>query len=174
MSRVLPLFLVFASFAAVSPAAVEKTYFLGEAKLCSEAGKPMGSQVLLVEKTQDADHGLIIEGAIVVKADGSAEQHTMNMTVSGNSFTLKDTANTTTGTGVLFGPTWQWTYWKGSFRSSDGVRIEDENFLADPGVGVARKKIIGPDGKVIMYMDVTMKAITPKTFEILSAALLKR
>ncbi|HSZ57027.1 MAG TPA: hypothetical protein VK797_15275 [Tepidisphaeraceae bacterium] len=94
--------------------------------------------------------------------------------MSGNSFTLKDTENTTTGAGVLFGPPWQWTCWKGSFRSSNGVQIEDENFLVDPSVGVARKKIIGPDGKVIMYMDVTMKAITPKTFEILSAALPKR
>jgi hypothetical protein len=155
-------------------AAIEKTYFLGEVKLSSADGKPMGSQVLLVEKTQDPEKNLIVDRAIVVQPDGIAEEHTMNMTVQGNSFTLKDTANTVTGAGDFFGPAWQWTYWKGSFQSSNGVRIEDENFLADPGVVVARKRIIGPDGKVLMYQDVTVKQITPRTFEILSAALLKR
>lgn len=155
-------------------AAVEKTYFIGEAKLSTESGKPLGSQVLLLEKTQDPDNHLIVERAVVVKPDRTAEEYTMNMTVTGDSFTLKDTASTTTGSGTLFGPAWQWTYWRGTFKSSNGVRIEDENFLADPTVGVARKKIIGPDGKVLMYMDVTMKSITPQTFEILAAALLKK
>jgi hypothetical protein len=130
--------------------AVEKGYFLGEAKLTSESGKPMGSQVLLVERTQDPDKNLISERAIVVKADGSAGQYTMNMTVDGDSFNLKDAANTTTGTGKLFGPPWRWTYFKGTFQSSNGVRIEDENFVSDPSVGVARKKIIGTGREVIM------------------------
>jgi hypothetical protein len=40
--------------------------------------------------------------------------------------------------------------------------------------GVARKKVLGPDGKVLMYMDVMMKSITPRTFEILAAALVKK
>jgi hypothetical protein len=164
----------FFSFGSACSAAVQKTYFLGEAKLSSEAGKPLGSQVFLVEKTQDPERNLIIERAVVVNPDGSAEQYTMNMTVNGDSFTLKDDANTTSGSGRLFGSAWQWTYWKGEFKSSNGVRIEDENFLADPSVGVARKRIIGPDGNVLMYMDVTMKQITPQTFQILSAASLKK
>jgi hypothetical protein len=158
----------------ICSAAAEKTWFLGEARLSSEAGKSLGSQVLLVEKTQDPEKNLIIERAIVVNPDGTAEQHTMSMTVTRDSFTLKDDANTTSGSGKLFGPAWQWTYWKGSFHSSNGVRIEDENFLSDPSVGVARKKVIGPNGKVMMYMDVTMKQITPQTFEVLAAALLKK
>jgi hypothetical protein len=174
MNRIMLLFLMVACLGPVCAAAVEKSYFLGEAKLSSEAGKPMGSQVLLVEKAQDPDRNLIVERAVVVKADGTAEQYTMNMTVTGDSFTLKDAANTTTGSGTLFGPAWQWSYWRGAFKSSNGVRIEDENFLTDPSVGVARKKIIAPDGKVLMYMDVTMKAITQRTFEILSGALLKK
>jgi len=54
VSRVLLSFLAVALFTPLSPAAVEKTYFLGEARLSSEAGKPMGSHILLVEKTTPA------------------------------------------------------------------------------------------------------------------------
>ena len=32
----------------------------------------------------------------------------------------------------------------------------------------------GPDGKVVMYMDMSLKGITPKTFEILRAGLMKK
>jgi len=56
----------------------------------------------------------------------------------------------------------------------NGITIEDENFLADKSVCTARKRVIGPDGKAIMFMDMNLKEITPKTFEILKAGLLKR
>ena len=44
----------------------------------------------------------------------------------------------------------------------------------DDSVITARKKVTGPDGKVFMYMDMSLQAITPKTFEILKAGLLKK
>lgn len=152
----------------------ERMYFLGESVMSSESGKPMGSQVLLVEKTHDPEKGQIVERAVAVKPNGSAEQYTMTLKVTGDSFTIADDAKTITGSGKLFGPAWRWTYFRGTFKSANGVTIEDENYLADPSVGVARKKVIGPDGKVVMYMDVTLKAVTPQTFQILSAALLKK
>jgi hypothetical protein len=153
---------------------VEKIYYLGEAKLSSPAGEPLGSQVMLLEKTHDPDHNVIVERAIVVKADKTTEEHTMTLTVKDNSFTAKDDANTVTGTGTLFGPAWRWTYFHAVFHASNGVQIEDENFMADPSAGVARKKITGPDGKVFLIMDVTLKAVSPKTFELLAATLLKK
>jgi len=156
---------------AFAAAGVEKMYYAGEVKLSSASGRPIGSQVILAEKTHDPDHSLIIERAIVVKPDRSVEQHTMNMKVTGDTFTLEDDAHTVSGTGKLFGPAWHWTYFKAEFKATNGVTIEDENYLTDPAVGCARKKVIAPDGKVLMYMDVTLKQITPKTFEILSNAL---
>jgi hypothetical protein len=153
---------------------VEKMYYLGEAVLTSATGEPRGSHVILMEKTHDPDHHLIVERAIVVKADKRADEYTMNMTVSDNAFTLKDTANTVTGSGTLFGPAWRWTYFHATYQSRSGVKIEDENFMADPSVCVGRKKISSPDGKVVSVMDVTLKSITPKTFEMLSAALVKK
>jgi hypothetical protein len=153
---------------------VEKMYYVGEAKLSSATGEPLGSQAVLFEKTHDRDHNLLIERAIVVKPDKGAEEHTMTLTVSGNSFTLKDDTNTITGTGTHFGPAWRWTYFHATYQAKNGVQIEDENFMTDPSAIVARKKITGPDGKVFMYMDITLKAVTPKTFELLSAALLKK
>ena len=164
--------LVAASALAAPP---ETLYYLGEVKLSSAAGQPMGSQVILVEKTSDRDKATIIERAIVVGADGKVEERTMRLAVKDdNTFTLSDDAGTVEGGGKLFGPAWKWTYFKGTFKATNGVVIDDENFMADDSVGTARKKVTGPDGKVIMYMDMSLKGITPKTFEILRAGLMKK
>src|SRR5215831_2449502 len=155
-------------------AEVEKLYYAGEAKLSDASGRVYGSQVILLEKVVDPDNSIFVERAVVVKPDGKAEEFTMNHRVAGNTFTLDDAKGTVKGTGTLFGPAWKWTYFKGTFEATNGVRIEDENFLADPSVLVARKKISAPDGKVIGFMDGTAKSITPQTFTILSSSLLKK
>ena len=155
-------------------AEVEKMYYLGEFKLSDPSGKPYVSQVILLEKTLDPDHSVWVERAIVVKPDGKAEEFTMNHRVTGNTFTLDDPKGMVKGSGTVFGPPWKWTYFKGSFEATNGVRIEDENFMADPSVLVARKKLTGPDGKVIGFMDGTAKSITPQVFTILSSSLLKK
>src|SRR5262245_42992187 len=155
-------------------AEVEKLYYLGESKLSDASGKPYSSQVILLEKTLDPDKSVFVERAVVVKPDGKAEEFTIDHRVTGNTFTLDDTKGTVKGSGTLFGPAWKWTYFKGSFESTNGARIEDENFMADPSVLVARKKISAPDGKVIGFMDITARSITPQTFTILSSSLLKK
>jgi hypothetical protein len=152
-----------------------KLYFLGEVKLSSATGQALGSQVILLEKTSDRDNSTIVERALVVGADGKVEERTMNLAVKDdNTFTLRDDAGTVEGGGKLFGPPWKWTYFKATFKATNGVVIDDENFLADDSVGTARKKVTGPDGKVIMYMDMSLRGITPKTFEILRAGLMKK
>jgi hypothetical protein len=155
-------------------AEVEKLYYLGESKLSDASGKPYSSQVILLEKTLDPDNSVFVERAIVVKADGKAEEFTMNHKVKGGTFTLEDPKGMVKGSGTLFGPAWKWTYFKGTFEATNGARIEDENFLADPSVLVARKRISAPDGKIIGLMDITAKNITPQTFTILSTSLLKK
>src|SRR5262245_19622308 len=107
------------------------------------------------------------------RAGGEAE-FTMYHKVTGNTFALSDDRGTVKGSGTLFGPAWKWTYFKATFEATNGARIDDEDFMADPNVLVARKRISGPDGKTIAFMDTTLKAITPGTFEILRAALLKK
>lgn len=160
----------------VHASAAEKQYFyyLGELRISSATGLPIPSQVILLEKIHDPEKGVITERAITVKPDGSADDHTVTMTVKGDDFTLVDDAHSVTGTGKLFGPAWAWTYFKAQFKATNGVTIEDENFLADPSAAVARKKIMAPDGKVIMYMDVTLKTVTPETFKVLAKALIKK
>jgi hypothetical protein len=173
--RWLILTVVVLAFPSISSAAQPRSfYYLGEVKLSSATGKSLGSQVILFEKIHDPDESTMIERAVVVKPDGKAEEHTMRLTVKGNSFTLTDDARTIEGTGTLSGPAWKWTYFKATYKSRNGVQIEDENFMADDSVITARKKVTGPDGKVIMFMDMSLKAVTPKTFEILKAGLLKK
>ena|SRR5689334_5663589 len=153
---------------------VQKFYYLGDVKVSSEGGEPRPGGVILVEKAQDPDKGVIVERAIEIKADRSVSEYVMTLKVSGNSFTITDAKNTIHGSGTLFGPAWKWTYFKGTFEAENGARIEDENFMADPSVGCARKKVYAPDGKVVMVMEVTLKAVTQQTFEVLAGALVKK
>ena len=158
-----------------SAAPPEKLFYVGEVKQSAGDGKPMGSQVILLEKTYDPDKSTVTERAIVVKPNGQAVEQTMLLTVSGdNEFSLSDAAKTVEGSGTLFGPAGKWTYFKGTFKHTSGVVIDDENFMSDDSVITARKKVSGPDGQVIMYMDMSLKSVTPKTFEILAAGLLKK
>jgi hypothetical protein len=158
---------------AVHAAEIEKVYYVGEAKLSSPKGESRGSQAFLLVKTQDPDNNTIIERAVIVKPDHSVEDHTLTMKVTGDKFTIVDGRNTIHGTGTLFGPAWKWTYFKAIYQSTAGVTIEDEDFMTDPGALVARKKIFTPDGTVVMYMDITLKTVTPATFSIISESLLK-
>ena len=153
---------------------VQKLYYVGESKLSDPSGKPYSSQVILLEKVLDPDNSVFVERAIVVKPDGKTEEFTMSHKVKGSTFILNDTKGMVKGSGTLFGPAWKWTYFKGTFEATNGARIEDENFMADSSVLVARKKISGPDGKTIGFMDITAKSITPQTFTILSSGLLKK
>ena len=169
------LILLVASLCRIATAAeVEKFYYAGEAKLSLPSGQSRGSQAFLLEKTHDPDNSTIIERAVVVKPDQSVEEHTMTMIVKGDMFTVSDARNTVHGTGTLFGPAWRWTYFKATYQSTNGAKIDDENFMTDPEVLVARKKISAPDGTVVMFMDITLRAVTPATFTILSVSLLKK
>jgi hypothetical protein len=99
----------------------------------------------------------------------------MRMTVKDdNTFTLVDDAKTVEGTGTLFGPAWKWTYFKATFKAANGVTIDDENYMADDTAITARKKVTAPNGQVVMYMEMTVKAVSPATFEILRAGLMKK
>ena len=46
--------------------------------------------------------------------------------------------------------------------------------MTDDSVGTARQKIIGKDKQIVMYRELTLKGISPKTYEILRAGLMKR
>ena len=174
MKHLFQVLLLLSSLYTSSAAEIEKLYYIGEAKLSSPSGQPRGSQAFLLEKIQDPDQNTIVERAVVVKPDQSVEEHKMTMKVTGDSFTISDARNTVHGSGTLFGPAWHWTYFKATYEATNGARIEDENYMTDPGVLVARKKISAPNGAVVMYMDITLKATTAPTFTILSESLLKK
>jgi hypothetical protein len=153
----------------------EKLYYLGEVKLSNPAGQPIGSQVTLVEKTVDRDNSIITERAIVVRPDGKTEEYPVRMEIKPDgSFVVNNEDKSVEGSGKLSGPAWKWTYFKATFKVKSGVTIEDENFMADDSVITARKKVIAPDGQVILFMDESVKAISPKMFEILRAGLMKK
>jgi hypothetical protein len=152
-----------------------KLYYVGEAKVSSADGKAMGSQVYLLEKTLDRDKATITERALIVREDGKAEEWTLRFAVKeDNTFTLTEDSKRAEGSGKLFGPAWKWTYFKATYKTTNGIEVEDENFMADESFGTARQKLTGADGRVLLYMDISLKSVTPKTYEILRAGLLKK
>lgn len=154
-------------------AEVQRSYFIGEAKLSTESGKPIGSQAILVSKIYDADKNLLTERAIVVHSDGKVDDYPMNLSIKGDTFTIDDPKKAVEGSGTLFGKPGEWKYLKGTYKASNGVTIDDENFMASPDIGCARKRLTTPDGKVLMYMDLALKSTSRETFETLAAALVK-
>src|SRR6267378_6029428 len=129
-------------------------HYVGEAKVSSADGKALGSQVYLLEKTLDRDKATITERALIVREDGKAEEWTLRFAVKeDDTFTLSEDSKRAEGSGKLFGPAWKWTYFKATYKSTNGVEVEDENFMADYSFGTARQKLTGADGKVFMYMD---------------------
>jgi hypothetical protein len=175
MRAAIALAIMMLGSASVFAAPLEALYYVGEVKLSAATGQPIGSQVILLEKIHDRGKATIIEHAIVVQPDGKAEERTMRLAVKDdNTFSLTDDANTIKGSGTLFGPAWKWTYFKGTFKAQNGVMVEDENFMADDAAITARKKVTGPDNQIIMYMEMTLKSITPKTFEILRLGVQKK
>src|SRR5204863_5485549 len=129
----------------------------------------------LLEKTLDRDKATITERAIIVGEDGKAEEWILRFAVKEDgTFTLTEDSKKAEGSGELFGPAWKWTYFKAKYKTAAGVEIEDQNFMADESFGTARQKVTGADGKVLMYMDISLKSVTPKTYEILRTGLLKK
>lgn len=152
-----------------------KLCYVGEAKISSVDGKPMGSQVYLLEKILDRDKATITERALIVQEDGKVQEWTLRFAVKeDNTFTLTEDSKKAEGSGKLFGPAWKWTYFKATYKSTNGVQVQDENFMADESFGTARQKLTGADGKVILYMDISLRSITPKTYEILRTGLMKK
>ncbi len=150
------------------------TYYLGEETITNAAGKELGRNPLLVEKVTEPEKGLITETAIEVKGPDCVQKYSSYLTVEGNKFSLKDSTGTVTGKGEFSGEPWAWTYFKATFESTLGFQIEDENFMSDPHVLVARKKITRTiTGELLFYMDATVKEISASLFKGLSAPLLK-
>src|SRR5438876_8192486 len=100
-----------------------KLYYVGEAKLSSADGKPMGSQVYLLEKTLDRDKATITERAVIVRENGQAEEWTMRFAVKEDgTFTLTEDSKRAEGSGKFFGPAWKWTYFKATYTYRNGVK----------------------------------------------------
>ena len=168
---VLNLLLVAASARATEP---QVRYYVGEAKRSSDDGKSLGSEVFLAKRTVDRDQSTITEQPIIVDENGKVTEWTIRFTVKEDgTFTIEDDTKRMKGTGKLFGPAWKWTYFKATYKVGDEVEIQDENFLSDESCGSARQRFTWK-GKGTSYRDLTLKEITPKTYEILRAGLMKK
>jgi hypothetical protein len=168
---VLAVLLVAASALATEPVV---RYYVGEAKLSSADGKSLGSEVFLAKRTVDRDKSTITEQPIIVDEKGKVMEATITFSIKEDgSFTVTDDAKRMKGTGKLFGPAWKWTYFKATYKVGDVVEIEDENFFSNESFGTARQKLKWKD-KDATYKDLALKEITPKTYEILRAGLMKK
>src|SRR6266702_8608952 len=79
-----------------------RLYYVGEAKVSSASGEPMGSQVYLRQKTLDRDKATITERAVIVRPGEAAEEWTIRFAVKDdNTFALSEDSGRATGSGKL-------------------------------------------------------------------------
>jgi len=138
-------------------------YYLGTETLSGPDGIAYSVFPILVEKVHNPVKSEIIERAIEIKPGGVTD-YLVRLVVQGSEFTASNEQKTISGCGKLVGLPWQWTYLKATFQSTTGHRIDDENFMSDPKVLVARKVVYDGRGKIVQYIDVTVTAIEETLF----------
>lgn len=147
---------------------------MGEQKTSAPDGTLMSTSVLFLEKTVTQAESRMSERVVEVDPDKKVKDFTVYMNVSGSKFTLEDSTHVVTGAGNLFGTPWDWSYFKGTWTvTSNGTKIEDEDFMSDPTVLVSRKRIYKADGTLVMFADASLHKISETTFKLLAASLLR-
>ena len=149
-------------------------YYMGEA--ITTMGATVMRHPYIVARTTDERAKTITESVVSYQPSGFKENSSV-LTIDGNRFAM--TASTVTGSGELTGIPWRWTFLRGEFNvASNGMRIVDYNFLADPLFVVGHKdfylKKDGSDERLLMQEDVVLHVVEKAAFDAKRAELLKQ
>lgn len=127
---------------------VATAYYGGTVRVIALSSGQSTTQQLIMARTVDPQANLITEDACIQTPGQPAEHSPTYIIISNNSATLSDSpppspSKTFTGTGELFGPSWNWTYlkYKINFPLPSGmISIADDNFVT-PTQFIARKQL---------------------------------
>jgi hypothetical protein len=152
---------------------VDTTCFLGMNVSCSAKGVILSKSLILLERIQNPATKQITINTMLIDTTGKVTKNpTMILLVDeNNEFTVFDPKKTTSGKGKLFGPSWNWTYMSGDYKTAIGVTIKDQDFFSDPSIFTSRKEISLPNGAVVLTIDISATKISKTEYEILVKAI---
>jgi hypothetical protein len=152
---------------------IDTTCFIGMSTNCSPKGVVLSKVLILLERIQNPSTKQITINTILIDTTGKVTKNPPMVLLvdENNDFTVLDPKKTTTGSGKLFGPPWNWTYLSGEYKSAIGVTIKDQDFFSDPSIFTSRKEIILPNGSVVLIIDISATKISRTEYEILIKAL---
>jgi hypothetical protein len=171
------LTLIAATLLAAAGPASKATYYLGESKVATADGKPLGNMVMLVKRELRPAESRIIETVLMVssrRAEPIKEYLTV-MAVKGSRFTMREQSGAFSGSGELDGNAWEWNAWTSTSKmpGQNGGTIVSRDKLTERGMTTS-KELSGPDGAVRVRFAEDYAAIDGATYELLHVKLLPR
>jgi hypothetical protein len=151
-------------------------YYIGES--ITTMGSTVTRHPYVVARTTNESAKTITETVVSYEQSGFKENSSV-LTIDGNRFAMRTSTGTVTGSGELTGTPWHWTFLRGEFKvASQGMRIVDYNFFADPAAVMGHKdfylKRDSSDERLLMQEDVVLHMVEKTTFDAKRAELLKQ
>ncbi len=162
--------LLFSSLSSFGDAASTKTlYYFGEARILNLISGESQTQTVLLAKTMSPSTSTLSELACIQQGKNPAEFSPVYMKVTGNTLKISDTLDTEhpnklSGTGRVSGADWNWNYLKFSMLYSNGVKIEDVNFVVKD-ILIARKQMFLPSGSPFSLWEAEIKETDQESFQ---------
>lgn len=157
---------------ALAAAAGSTSYYLGEVRMSSPSGQPMGASVSLVQRTLLPAENRVIELVASIDPVRPVREYTTVFDVSGSRFTMKDEEGTFAGEGEFSGPPWEWTGWKyaATMMGQAKGRLQGEDVVSATGLSV-KKAFSGADGTVRMQFAEELRPVSKTVYDVLHARL---
>ena len=114
--------LIVATCLAANPGAAKATYYLGESRVTTPDGRPVGHLVLLVKREQFPAQAKIVETMLMLSSNPRepATEYVSIFTVEGSTFQMKEQGGSFAGKGELSGKPWEWTAWTTTTQTAGG------------------------------------------------------
>jgi len=171
------LLLILATLADGPAPAPKPTYYLGESRVMTADGKPLGSLVSLVRREVKPAESKIVETVLMVSSRPGEpiKEYVAVFSVAGSTFTVKEQGGAFAGDGDLVGKPWEWTAWNSTSKIPGpyGGTLRSRDRLTERGMAVT-KELFGGDGALRIKFAEDYASIEGATYELLHAKLLPK
>lgn len=140
-------------------------YYSGRQDVALPTGRTVRSSNVLLIRTYDPSRSTIEDVTYDVNTDDSTWAHyVVVLTVSGNSFRLRETTGQLEGEGTLQGEPWKWTNSSSTSRASRGNVIESKGNLSGDTL-TSQRLVKTSEGQVVVKVAETLLRITREEYE---------
>ncbi len=142
--------------------AVRAECYEGSSQTTLPDGRLLPPHQVTVERVLDPAKGTIVERIHVATAP--PRTYRAELQVEGDRFHVAASDGAYEGTGTLVGTPWAWSAWHSTVTGKAGLRVESEDTLRG-GVLRATKRVVSPDGQLVVRIVEELKAVAPSRCE---------